>query len=139
MARSPTLAIAGAIEEMECGGKGCPGCPHRIAEREELACRVSIPGEPIALARDTLRSLNVKAPATGEIGRSTDVGRVYDVEELSTAVAFLEQSLALLDGVLDEEAFAGGRDLLEERTGIELALRLFRTAREHHKRVVLEV
>ena len=130
MSRQVQLVIAGAIDEMQCEGRGCARCPFRVAETDELACQVAVQGEPLGLAARALTELgHDDSPAP--VGHVTDVGRVYDDADLDQAVPALEAALPILDGAGDAY-FNLHRDLTLSRS-------LFTTARRHQKRVVLEL
>jgi hypothetical protein len=130
LSRRVQLTIAGAIDEMQCEGRGCAQCPFRIAAVDELACQVGVQGEPIGLAAQALGELG-SAVRPEVVGHVTDVGRVYDDQDLDAAVASLGQALPILDAAGDAY-FTLHNDLAVSRA-------LFTTARLHQKRVVLEL
>lgn len=125
------LSIAGAIEEMECGGTGCEGCPYALGPEESLACTTEVPGEPLALAHDTLEASGLDASAAeGRLGREADVGRVYLPADVVKIVRILEETL---------EALPESEALFNQRQGLQNALALFQVAADNTKRVILAV
>ena len=130
MSRRVQLTIAGAIDEMQCEGRGCSRCPYQVAAVEELACQVEVLGEPLGLAARALTELG-SAIRPEPAGHVTDVGRVYDDADLDTAVSALDQALPILD--------AAGDSYFNLHNGLALSRALFTTARRHQKRVVLQL